>query len=542
MDITQHTSWPEFSRWTREASHKKLVLLALVLGALVLVAIVAAFFIDEPLRRQTEAKVNAALKGYHVNISRLDFHPIGFSLDLEGVVVVQDANPDPPVARIPNLTASVDWKALLFGRIVADFVFDDPMLSINLTHFERERRDDTKLHERGWQEALQAIYPLEINEFVVNNGRLTYTDRGPYRPLEIRQLDFVAHNIRNVRSEPGEFPSPVSLRGTVFENGRVELNGNADFLAKPHIAFKADIGLKQIDLGYFRPITDRYHFDVRKGVFSGDGTLEYAAKRKVLDVPEIRVDGLVADYVNVKPGKSPTKEITKKTGQAIEKQSNNPGMELRLDRVRMAGAELGIINKASDPEYRLFVNKADIKIDQLSNQEENGVATATATGLFMGSGKLRASVRFRPRGKSADFDNRLVIEDTDMKTMNKLLLATGKFDVTGGRFSLFSEVAVRSGEVNGYVKPLFRDLDIYDSNQDRKKGIFQKMYEGILGGLSWLLENRPRDQVATTTRISGKLSNPETSTWDLVVGLVQNAFFRAILPGLERDIELQRKK
>jgi hypothetical protein len=122
------------------------------------------------------------------------------------------------------------------------------------------------------------------------------------------------------------------------------------------------------------------------------------------------------------------------------------------------------------------------------------------------------------------------------------LQATGKFDVTGGRFSLFSEVAVRSGEVNGYVKPLFRDLDIYDSDQDRKKNIFQKMYEGILGGLSWLLENRPREQVATTTRISGKLSNPETSTWDLVVGLVQNAFFRAILPGLERDIELQRKK
>jgi hypothetical protein len=180
----------------------------------------------------------------------------------------------------------------------------------------------------------------------------------------------------------------------------------------------------------------------------------------------------------------------------------------------MAGAELGIVNKASDPEYRLFVNKADIKIDQLSNQEENGVATASVTGLFMGSGKLRDTVRFRPRGKSADFDNRLVIEDTDMKTMNKLLQATGKFDVTGGRFSLFSEVAVRSSEVNGYVKPLFRDLDIYDSDQDRKKNIFQKMYEGILGGLSWLLENRPREQVATTTRISGKLSNPETSTWD----------------------------
>src|SRR5512145_3079908 len=130
MDISQRTSWVDFSRWTRESSHRKLFWFALGFGALIVAALVAAFFIDEPLRRQTEARVNAALKGYRVSIGALDFHPIGFSLDLEDVVVVQDANPDPPVARIPNLTASVDWKALLFGRVVADFVFDDPVLSI----------------------------------------------------------------------------------------------------------------------------------------------------------------------------------------------------------------------------------------------------------------------------------------------------------------------------------------------------------------------------------------------------------------------------
>jgi hypothetical protein len=62
------------------------------------------------------------------------------------------------------------------------------------------------------------------------------------------------------------------------------------------------------------------------------------------------------------------------------------------------------------------------------------------------------------------------------------------------------------------------------------------LYEGILGGLSWLLENPPRDQVATATSISGRLSDPETSTLDIAVGLIQNAYFRAILPGLERSV------
>jgi hypothetical protein len=542
MELTERPFWTDVSRRARHFSHTKWFWVLVVLAVLLFGLVVAAYFMDEPLRRQTEAKVNAALKGYTVRIGRLDFHPIGFSLDLEDVIVSQNAAPDPPIARIPNLTASVEWRALLFGHVVADFRFDDPELAINLANFERERRDDTKLHERGWQEALQAIYPLEINELAIYNARLIYSDRGPYRPLEIRNLDFIARDIRNVRSQPGEYPSPVTAQGDVFENGRIELTGNADFLAEPYLGFKTDIRLERIDLGYFQPIIERYQFAVRRGVFSGAGNLEYAAGKKILDIPEIRVDGLAADYVHVKADKSPTEEVSKKTDRVIKEQSNNPTLEVRLDRVRIVGAELGMINKASDPQYRLFVSKANINIDDLSNQEEQGVATARATGLFMGSGKLDATMRFRPQGKGANFDQQLVIQNVDMKTLNKLLLATANFDVTAGWFSLYSEISVSGGKVDGYVKPLFRDLDVYDPKQDRHKGILRKMYEGVLGGLSWLLENRPREEVATTTRISGRLSNPNTSTWQAVVGLVQNAFFQAILPGLERDIEGQRKK
>jgi hypothetical protein len=33
--------------------------------------------------------------------------------------------------------------------------------------------------------------------------------------------------------------------------------------------------------------------------------------------------------------------------------------------------------------------------------------------------------------------------------------------------------------------------------------------------------------------VSGKLQNPETGTWEAIGGLIQNAFFKAILPGFE---------
>jgi hypothetical protein len=57
-----------------------------------------------------------------------------------------------------------------------------------------------------------------------------------------------------------------------------------------------------------------------------------------------------------------------------------------------------------------------------------------------------------------------------------------------------------------------------------------------VGGVSKLLENRPRDEVATKTDVVGRLDDPRTSTWQVIVNLIQNAFFRAILPGFDEEL------
>jgi uncharacterized protein involved in outer membrane biogenesis len=521
---------------------KALVWLAAIFGLLVILVIIAAFFIDEPLRRRTEAKINASLKGYTVRIGKLDFHPIGFSLDLEDSVITQNANPDPPVAEIPNLTASVNWRALLSGHVVADFEINNPKLFLNLKQSQNEIKDETPIEERGWQEAVEAIYPLKINEFVITDGELTYVDQGPFRPLEFRNINFNAQNIRNVRSQEGEYPSPVYLEGNVFKNGKIVIEGNADFLAEPHVAIKAAIQAEQIELDYFRPITERYNFSVRGGVLSTNGSIEYAKNKKIISVPKLNIQNLVADYVHTKPATSPTKELSKKADKVIREHSNEPTLELDVNDVIISDSELGIVNKASEPQYRLFVTGAQVKIQNLGNQAEDGTATITASGRFMNSGKTRLVARLRPKGKSPNFDLQLAIDQSELKALNPLLRAYVDADVVAGQFSFYCEISVRDGSINGYVKPLFKDVDVYDPKQDRKKGIFSKLYEGILGGLAWVLQNRPREEVATTTNISGKLSNPETSVTDIIIGLVQNAFFRAILPGLEREIETGRKK
>src|SRR4030095_421842 len=290
----------------------------------ILIAIfVVAYLIDEPLRRRVEREMNARLKGYTVRVEKLHCHPIGLSLDLEKLWIYQTPQPDPPIAYIPNLHASVHWKALLFGRLVGDFQLDDPKIHFDLRQFVQEAKDPTPMKDKGWQDALQAAYPLKIDRLAIRNGDLTYVDKGPFKPLRLTKLNLTTENIRNVQSEKGVYPSPIYLEGVVFDKGSTKFEGHADFLAKPHIALEGNLQLDQIALDYFNPIAERYQFSVRTGSLSTARlSIEYAPEIQKILISELSITGLDADYLHRETTKSPTEKATKENGQVARKAAN----------------------------------------------------------------------------------------------------------------------------------------------------------------------------------------------------------------------------
>jgi Domain of Unknown Function (DUF748) len=516
---------------------RRLIIWGAGLLAVTLVAIfVLAYLIDEPLRRRIESEMNARLKGYTVRIEKLDFHPIGLSLDLEKLWIYQTPQSEPPVAYIPNLNASVHWKALLSGRLVGDFQIDDPKIHFDLRQFVQEAKDPTPMKEKGWQDALQAAYPLKINRFAIRNADLTYVDKGPFKPLRLTKLNFTTENIRNVKSEKGVYPSPFYLEGVVFDKGSAKFEGHADFLAKPHIAIKGDLEIDQIALDYFKPIAERYRFSIRSGSVSRvRGSIEYAPDIQKILISDLSLTGLDADYLHQETQTGPTEKVTKETGKAARKTANEPTLELKVGRFTGAG-QIGFINQAAKPPYKVFLSGSKLQLENLSNHFEDGPARALVNGRFMGSGLTQVQANFRPESKGPDLDLVLSIEHTDMRKMNDLLRAYGNFDVISGNFSMYSEIKIRQGKIDGYVKPLFSDMKVYDRRQDAEKSRFRKLYEGLVGGISGLLENRPREEVATRVPIAGDVEEPETGTGETIVRLIQNAFFKAILPGFEKEV------
>ena len=364
-----------------------------IVGALaVLIAGVAlvSFSLDEPARRYMEREINRRLTGYTVTVHALHMHPWLVSLELLDSTISQDANPDPPVARIRSLTASLQWRALLHGRVVADILFDQPALYVNIKNFRAEVKSDVALKDRGWQEALEAVaLDLKIDRFRVRDGDVTYVDRGPFKPLHLSRLNLTAENIRNIKSKERTYPSNIHLEAVVFEAGTLWLDGHADFLAEPHLGVQAAVQLAQVELDYFKPITNRYNLAVTKGTLSVSGNVEYAPTVTRLVLERVLVQGVQLEYVHSPRTADVEQARTQQTVQAAKQVANKSSVELRIDQLDITKSSFGFVNQAATPPYRVVLSDTDLRIGNLSNQRVQGTAVARIKGRLMGSGTLR---------------------------------------------------------------------------------------------------------------------------------------------------------
>lgn len=510
-----------------------------VIGALVTFILLVGFallFIDEPFRAYAERELNSRLDGYTVRIGRLNFHPIGLSLDLENVTILQNAHPNPPLAQVAQWHAGIHWQALLSGRLVSDHIIDRPVIHFTRPQAAREIKD-APAQKRSWQEAMFAIYPLQINELTIDEGDVTYRENAATKPLRLTDIRIHAENIRNVRSKPLQYPSQVQIEAVVFGGGHFNLDGHADFFAEPTMGIDADIVLQDINLADLLPLTARYHVHLTQGSLTTTGHVELAPAVQEVRLTSLHLHEVKADFVHAAPTKHKEQDTAKRVAQTVGKAADSPTLLLRIDQGKIEKSEFGFVNRTTNPSYRIFISEADLELESWSNQLTEGTANVTLNGTLMGSGTTRMTGAFRPNLDSPDFDLSVRIVKTKVTALNQLLRAYGGIDAAAGVFSLFSEISVKDGKVKGYLKPLFKDVTVYDPHQDRDKGVLNRIYEKTINALSEVLKNTPREEVATKTDLSGTLDNPQASTWELVLALFQNAFFDAVLPGLEGKVK-----
>lgn len=525
-----------------------------LIAAISLLVLLAGGLLAEPLRAFAERELNERSDEYQFRLGRLDLHPFTFSVDWYDVVVRQVEYPEPPVAMIERWHADVQWRALLRGMFVSDHTVSRLTMHIMKSQASEELHSEVTPDEASWQKALLAIYPLKVNDFTIEYGHVIYSETEFGDPIEMTQIRVHASNIRNVESQEDELPSSFTLDAVLFGSGTVHVEGHGDLLREPHVAVKAAIKVNDVELRHLLPVSRPRQIDIMGGVLSVTGNLFYAPERYELFANDLLLRDLKMDIVQstrpasvARPSARPSGKQVKKAPQpqqshqdgaraefrAATPRDSVPRWVLRLARGSVVNSEVGYINRTGNPNYRLFISDLAMHFDHWSNQVTDEMSKVELKGLFMGKGTAEGDAAFRFGSEKPDFAARLKVLRTPLTSINNLLRAHGGVDVARGSFSIFTEMTVKNGRIDGYLKPLLKNVDVYDPVQDRGKGLWNSLLEKLMDVGATVLTNTTRDEVATKAEISGRTDNPQASTWEIVLKLLQNAFFEAILPGLE---------
>ncbi len=518
------------------ADYKRFLIVLAVLALLAGLLVGAAWLLGDRLRDYLVVRVNKGLKGYHVSARDLSVHPLSLSFVFNDLRMIQQQHPEPPVIEIPAVTVSISFKALIRGRVATVIHLQDPHVTLDLNHVRTEIKDDVPLKNKGLQHT-RRISPFIIDQLDVEGGRIAYTGRGESQPLTVTHVRLTAGNIRNIQNPDDPYPSPIAASAHVFGDGKIELQGRANFLARPSPSVKGSVTVEKISLERLAPIASQTRLSVESGVIEiFKARIEYAESNKQLDVSEAIFRDLKGNFVYpVKKSKIVGKAISKAKEVTAKKKVQPGQLRIRVEKLSLIDGNLGVVNLETDPNYRVFISKIKSEVENYSNGFENGPARVRLRGQFMGSGNTVVYGTFRPELHGPDFDLRVAVENTRIADMNPLLKAYAGLDAAAGLFSVYSEVSAHNRQISGYVKPLIQNLKVYSPQQDENENLFKQIYEGVADVLAKLLENRPRNDVATETDLSGNLDNPRASTVETLVNLVRNAFFKAILPGFQKQ-------
>lgn len=209
----------------------------------------------------------------------------------------------------------------------------------------------------------------------------------------------------------------------------------------------------------------------------------------------------------------------------------------KINSVRIHDGSVHFRTFTSEQPVDVYLSQLQGAIDNLTNIRDEItplITTITANGLAMDQAKFEYQMKMNPFSYRPTFHLAVRLLGLDVTKTNNLARAYGAFDFESGWFDLVIEMDVKEGLVEGYVKPLFRNLKVFSLTKDiREDNVLELFWEAMVGVATNLLKNPPRDQLATLVPFRGDMSGPRTDVLAAIGNVLRNAFIRAYLPRLQ---------
>ncbi|GAO43998.1 DUF748 domain-containing protein [Flavihumibacter petaseus] len=302
--------------------------------------------------------------------------------------------------------------------------------------------------------------------------------------------------------------------------------------------------VEDIDVALFRGAytIDSIRLDKKSGkipvpFFSAheiDISIEWRALFNGKIVAEIEADRPKLNFVKGPTEATSQTDIDKDWTDVVDKL-----MPFKLNHFQVNNGEVHYRDFHSSPKVDVLAQHIEISARNLSNakRDKDALPSPVTATADVYDGKVTVNMKMNALAKQPTFDLNTRMTTLSLVKLNDFLKAYGNFDVEKGTISLYTEAAAKDGRISGYTKPVIKDLKVVNWKED-KENPAKLVWESIVEGVAWVLNNKKEDQIATRAKFEGNIKDPDVNAWVIVGQLLRNAFIEALYPSLENSVNI----
>lgn len=197
-----------------------------------------------------------------------------------------------------------------------------------------------------------------------------------------------------------------------------------------------------------------------------------------------------------------------------------------MNHIQVNAGKVNFTDSASSPSVVVALNFVQIDAQNLQNVKESPEELPSRIymqALSSGNGQLNIAAKANVQKDIPAVDMDVRFEKVDLKGLQPLFTAYADAVVKEGDFNLYAEINIDNGQMTGYVKPLFENVNIAMGRASTNNSQDHQMQILILK-ISEALNRKFPDKFITRVSMKAQMPSEKSQFWPAVWSTFSNAF------------------
>jgi Domain of Unknown Function (DUF748) len=239
----------------------------LLAAAIIVVALIGFRLALPGIVKDTMNDKLQALDAYTGHVDRVHLALWRGGARIEGLQLVKrDSKYPEPFLRAAEVAASIEWRNLMHGKLVAQGEIREPQIHLVQSDFKQKQQLGT---ETDWRKAVEKLSPIRINTVRIRDGSLTFvTDKISQKDaVRVQNINGEITNLTNAVGSNEESFAHFNMTGQVLDNAPTQISGSVNPLAETP-TFDFNFKLEKVKLPQLNPWLRQYiKADAEQGDF-----------------------------------------------------------------------------------------------------------------------------------------------------------------------------------------------------------------------------------------------------------------------------------